>query len=188
MHSISILWNYGHNTVRLAQLTTLCSWSQVHLTYVQHVVIHPPEVQSVTQAKHVTRCQWVEYGIGWWDWVMGMGDKMGDEMGGESGDSVTITNNPALYVPYWLSHTLLPTHPTLSPDSSSSCHTSVMCYTCQSHMMCTTMSSAWLVANLLSNRSHIVRRALPTIVITWFGVLCESTICPLNFMMHYIFV
>ena len=131
------------------------------------------------------------------------------------GVSVMIVKYPASHVPYWLVRALCPCspdsitwpfpshhppimyfhHPThhltchlppssIFPYSTSACL--VTCYTHHSHVMCMTMGSAWLFANLSSNRSHVARRALPTIGATCFGIVCELSICPVNFLICYI--
>ena len=55
------------------------------------------------------------------------------------------------------------------------------CYTCHSCVMCMTMGSAQFFANVLSNCSHIVRWALPTIVAAHFCIIYELSICLGNF-------
>ena len=119
-----------------------------------------------------------------------------------------ILINPVCYfLLIWLCHLTLPSschpsvtyshHPYLSPDPiTHSCHPIlystlsclVTCYACQSHVTHMTISFTWLFANLLSNCSHVARQALPAIVITWFGILCELTICPVKFydMLYFI--
>ena len=55
-------------------------------------------------------------------------------------------------------------------------------------MTCTTTGSAQLFANLSSDRSHIVRQALPMIVGARFGIVHELSICLSNFydMLYFI--
>ena len=93
--------------------------------------------------------------------------------------TVMITNDPCP------THTMLtssPTHPTLSPDSSTHLHHPipspnsvhqyllpshlVTCFACQSCTTCVTMSSTQLFANLLSNCSQVARWALPALGVT----------------------
>ena len=79
------------------------------------------------------------------------------------------------------------THPRHLFPYSTPAHP-VMCYTCCSCVTHVTMSSTWLFAHSSSDHSHVVRWALPVIVAAHFGIICELSICPVNFydMLYFI--